>query len=218
MAKIKDFKLRLYYLILSIIINGAGNALAISTNLGSAVWTGSAVNLSKLTNIPLGTTLFLYGIIVTIMNQLLLGEFDRRRFFTNLMFALPFSYLVAFFKIIFDLMGVPEYEFWFRVILDIIGLFCVAMAVSMYSRANLMMHPNDDLAYIIRFKFVHGSAILSQWASYIPPILVIIVSYLILHKLYAIGFGTIFALIMQGSMMKWSDTHTFTRLKHHVDI
>lgn len=218
MAKMKDFKQRLYYLGLSIIINSAGNALAISSNLGSAVWTGSAVNLSKWINIPLGTTLFLYGIIVTISNQLLLGSFDRRRFFSNLLFTVPFSYLVAFFTWIFNTISVPEQDFYIRLILDIIGLYCVAMAVSMYSRSNLIMHPNDDLAYIIRFKYIHGSAVISQWLSYIPPILIIGASYVFTGKLYTIGFGTVFALLFQGAMMKWSDTHAFPKLKHHVDL
>lgn len=218
MAKMKDFKQRLYYLGLSIIINSAGNARAISSNLGSAVWTGSAVNLSKWINIPLGTTLFLYGIIVTISNQLLLGSFDRRRFFSNLLFTVPFSYLVAFFTWIFNTISVPEQDFYIRLILDIIGLYCVAMAVSMYSRSNLIMHPNDDLAYIIRFKYIHGSAVISQWLSYIPPILIIGASYVFTGKLYAIGFGTVFALLFQGAMMKWSDTHAFPKLKHHVDL
>ncbi|GHP14813.1 membrane protein [Lentilactobacillus fungorum] len=218
MAKLKDFNQRFYYLCLSIIINAAGNALAISSNLGSAVWTGSAVNLSKWVNIPLGNTLFIYGILVTISNQLLIGSFDRRRFVSNLLFTLPFSYLVQLAQFVFDSLGVPTLDFWARMILDIIGLFGVAVAVSMYSRANLIMHPNDDLAYIIRFKFIHGSAILSQWLSYIPPIIVIIAAYFFTGKLYAIGFGTIFALTFQGAMMKWSDTHAFPKLKHHVDL
>lgn len=202
MAKMKGFKQRLYYLGLSIIINSAGNALAISSNLGSAVWTGSAVNLSKWVNIPLGTTLFGYGIIVTLSNQLLLGSFDRRRFFSNLLYTVPFSYLVALFTFIFNSLGVPGMDFYVRLLLDIIGLYCVAMAVSMYARANLIMHPNDDLAYIIRFKYIYGSAVLSQRLSYIPPVVIISASYFFTGKLYAIGFGTIFALLFQGSMMK----------------
>lgn len=202
MAKMKDFKQRLYYLGLSIIINSAGNALAISSNLRSAVWTGSAVNLSKWVNIPLGTTLFGYGIIVTLSNQLLLGSFDRRRFFSNLLYTVPFSYLVALFTFIFNSLGVPGMDFYVRLLLDIIGLYCVAMAVSMYARANLIMHPNDDLAYIIRFKYIYGSAVLSQRLSYIPPVVIISASYFFTGKLYAIGFGTIFALLFQGSMMK----------------
>lgn len=218
MAKIQDFNQRFNYLCLSIIINSAGNALAISSNLGSAVWTASAVNLSKWINISLGTTLFLYGIIVTITNQLMIGSFDRRRFVSNLLYTIPFSYLVQFFQWIFDSLEVPTYSFWLRLILDMIGLFCVAMAVSMYSRANLIMHPNDDLAYIIRFKYISGSAVLSQWLSYIPPVIISTLAYLFTGKVFAIGFGTAFALIFQGSMMKWSDTHAFPKLKHHVDL
>ncbi|MFD1124734.1 YitT family protein [Lentilactobacillus raoultii] len=218
MAKIQDFNQRFNYLCLSIIINSAGNALAISSNLGSAVWTASAVNLSKWINISLGTTLFLYGIIVTITNQLMIGSFDRRRFVSNLLYTIPFSYLVQFFQWIFDSLGVPTYSFWLRLILDMIGLFCVAMAVSMYSRENLIMHPNDDLAYIIRFKYISGSAVLSQWLSYIPPVIISTLAYLFTGKVFAIGFGTAFALIFQGSMMKWSDTHAFPKLKHHVDL
>ena len=218
MAKIQDFNQRFKYLCLSIIINSAGNALAISTNLGSAVWTASAVNLSKWTSIPLGNTLFIYGVIVTIANQLMIGSFARRRFFSNLLFTIPFSYLVQFSEWIFDSLGVPTYNFWLRLILDMIGLFCVAMAVSMYSRSNLIMHPNDDMAYIIRFKYISGSAIISQWLSYIPPVIISTAAYFFTGKLYAIGFGTVFALVFQGGMMKWSDTHAFPRLKHHVDL
>ncbi|AQW20813.1 hypothetical protein PL11_002225 [Lentilactobacillus curieae] len=218
MAKTKDFKQRFYYLCLSLLINSAGNALAISTNLGSAVWTASGVNLSKLTGISLGTTLFLYGVVITLMNQLLLGSFDRRRFFSNLLFTIPFSYLIALFEYLYGLIGVPNYDFGVRIVLDIIGLFMVAVAVSMYARSNLIMHPNDDLAYIIRFKFIHGNPVLSQWASYTPPIIITIISFTLSGKLYAIGFGTLFALLFQGAMMGWADTHAFPKLKHHVDI
>ncbi|WP_268913364.1 YczE/YyaS/YitT family protein [Lentilactobacillus sp. SPB1-3] len=218
MAKTKDLNQRLYYLGLSLIINSAGNALAISTNLGSAVWTASAVNLSNLTAVSLGTTLFIYGVVVTLLNQLLLGTFDRRRFFSNLIFTVPFSYLIALFQFIFKELGVPTYDFAIRICLDVLGLFMVAVAVSLYSRANLFMHPNDDLTYIIRFKYIHGNPVLSQWVSYLPPVLVILTCYWLAGKTYAVGFGTIFALLFQGAMMGWADTHAFTKLKHHIDL
>ncbi|MCY9806323.1 hypothetical protein OXT66_02020 [Lentilactobacillus senioris] len=218
MPALKDFNQRFKYLCLSIIINAAGNALAISTNLGSAVWTGSGVNLSHWTGIPLGTAMFLYGIAITILNQLLLGHFDRRRFVSNIMYTIPFSYLVAGFEYVWNFLGVPQLGLIIRIILDIFGLFMVAVAVSMYTRSNLIMHPNDDLAYIIRFKFGNGSAIISQWLSYIPPLTIIAFSYFFTGHLYAIGFGTIWALVTQGAVMKWSDYHMFPKLKHHVDL
>lgn len=214
----KDFKQRMFFLIVSIIVNSTGNALTISTNLGSAVWTASSVNLADWIHVSLGTTLFLYGIAVTIANQLFLGHFDRRRFFSNLLFTIPFSYLVQFITTFWNWVGVPNCNLFWRIVLDTIGIMLIAAAVSIYQRSNLLMHPNDDLSYILRFKFMHGSAILGQWTSYIPPVVVTIVAVIFTQQITAVGFGTILALVAQGAMMKWADTHVFPSLKHHVDI
>lgn len=218
MAKMKDFKQRMFFLIVSIIVNSTGNALTISTNLGSAVWTASSVNLADWIHVSLGTTLFLYGIAVTIANQLFLGHFDRRRFSSNLLFTIPFSYLVQFITTFWNWVGVPNCNLFWRIVLDTIGIMLIAAAVSIYQRSNLLMHPNDDLSYILRFKFMHGSAILGQWTSYIPPVVVTIVAVIFTQQITAVGFGTILALVAQGAMMKWADTHVFPSLKHHVDI
>lgn len=218
MAKMKDFGQRMRFLGFSIVLNSAANALTISTNLGSAVWTGSSVNLANWINVPLGTTLFMYGIVITLLNQLLLGQFDRRRFISNLLYIIPFSYLVEWIGYFWNWIGVGRLPLTGRVIVDIIGLFGVAFAVSIYNRCNIIMHPNDDLAYILRFKYLRGSAIIAQWASYAPPLLIIILSYVFTGELHAIGFGTIWALVTQGIVMGWADYHVFPRLKHHVDV
>lgn len=54
MAKMKDFGQRMRFLGFSIVLNSGANALTISTNLGSAVWTGSSVNLANWIHVPLG--------------------------------------------------------------------------------------------------------------------------------------------------------------------
>ncbi|PIO82396.1 hypothetical protein BSQ39_01870 [Loigolactobacillus backii] len=218
MAKMKDFHQRMDFLVLSILMNATGNALTISTNLGSAVWTGSSVNLANWIHVSLGTTLFIYGIVITLVNQLLLGHFDRRRFFSNLLYIVPFSYLVQIMTTAWDWLGVPHLGLSARIILDIVGILTVAAAVSIYQRSNILMHPNDDLSYILRFKYLNGSAILGQWASYTPPIIITIISFIATGQLKAIGFGTILALVAQGAIMNWSDHHVFPSLKHHVDI
>ncbi len=214
----KDFKQRVFFLVVSILMNSAGNALTISANLGSAVWTASTVNLADWIHVPLGNTLFVYGIAVTLANQLFIGHFDRRRFFSNLLFIIPFSYLVQFIVVFWDWLGVPGLNQFWLVILDTIGIMMIAAAVSTYQRCNLLLHPNDDLSYILRFKFLHGSAILGQWTSYIPPVLVTIVSVIATGRIEAVGYGTILALTCQGAMMKWADKHVFPSLKHHVDF
>ena len=218
MAKMKDFGQRMRFLGFSIFLNSAANALTISTNLGSAVWTGSSVNLANWIHVPLGTTLFGYGIVVTIMNQLFLGHFDRKRFVSNILYIIPFSYLVEWIGYFWNWIGVNSLNLTGRVIVDIIGLFGVAAAVSIYQRCNIIMHPNDDLAYILRFRFLKGSAVIAQWTSYIPPVTIIVLSYIFTGQLHAIGFGTVLALVAQGAVMSWSDTHVFPQLKHHVDV
>lgn len=218
MAKMQDFGQRMRFLAFSIVLNSAANALTISTNLGSAVWTGSSVNLANWIHVPLGTTLFGYGIVITLMNQLLLGKFDRRRLISNLLYIVPFSYLVEWIGYFWDWLGVGRLSLTGRVIVDIIGLFGVAAAVSIYQRCNIIMHPNDDLAYILRFRFLRGSAVVAQWASYIPPVTIIVLSYIFTGQLHAIGFGTVLALVAQGAVMGWSDYHVFPQLKHHVDV
>jgi len=217
-AKMKDFGQRMRFLTFSILLNSAANALTISTNLGSAVWTGSSVNLANWIHVPLGTTMFVYGVVITLMNQVLLGRFDRKRFVSNILYIIPFSYLVEWIGYFWNWVGVGKLNLTGRVIVDIIGLIGVAFAVSIYQRCNVIMHPNDDVAYILRFRFLHGSAVIAQWASYVPPVTIIILSYVFTGELNAIGFGTIWALVTQGIVMAWADYHVFPSLKHHVDV
>ena len=123
----------------SIVLNSAANALTISTNLGSAVWTGSSVNLANWIHVPLGTTLFLYGIVITLLNQVFLGQFDRRRFVSNLLYIVPFNSSLNG-LVISGLAGRWSVGSNRRVVVDIIGLFGVAFAVSIYNRCNIIMH------------------------------------------------------------------------------
>lgn len=218
MAKMQDFRQRMDFLVLSIFMNAAGNGLTIATHLGSAVWTGSSVNLAHWLHVPLGTTLFIYGVLVTVVNQLLLGHFDRRRLVSNLLYTIPFSYMVSGFTFVWNWTGIPQLGLVSRLLLDTLGIFTVSAAVSIYQRSNLLMHPNDDLSYILRFKFLKGSAILGQWVSYTPPLLITVMAFIATGKLEAIGYGTVLALTAQGVLMKWSDGHVFPQLKHHVDV
>lgn len=58
---------RIAFLAISIIINSFFNALTVSTQMGSAIWTASAVSLSHWTQISLGNILFLEGVVVPLL-------------------------------------------------------------------------------------------------------------------------------------------------------
>lgn len=205
------------FLAFSIFLNSCSNGLTVSTNMGSAIWTASAANLSNWLLWSLGNMLLIEGVIVAITNLLLLRKFDYFRLIRNLLYIIPFSYILQGFADFFNYIGVPDLNIWFRVILDIIGLFGIAAAVSLYQRANLIMHPNDDFPYILRFRFMHGSAVWSQWTSYIPPIILIIISVIETHQLVAVNFGTVYNILTQGYLIGWSDHHFFSKLHHHLN-
>lgn len=177
------FKKRLGYLIFAIILDAFANALMINSNMGSAVWTSSAVNISKLLHSSYGTTLFVYAVIVTIANQFLLGKFDGHIFFSNLLFSLPFSYLVGFFSFILNPLQLDQMPLLLRLLLDILGLIGISVGTSIYQRCNLIQHPNDELAYLLRFKYLHGSAGWGQLISYTPPVIIMIVCYVMTGKI-----------------------------------
>ena len=87
--------LLLGYFILSIFLNSLGNALTVSLNLGSALWTAAAVNIAKITPISLSAMLFISGFIVIIVNLIILKKVNLKRILGNLIFMTPFSILVG---------------------------------------------------------------------------------------------------------------------------
>lgn len=213
-----SFNGRLAFLTLSILVNSFFNALTVATHLGSAIWTSSAVSLSNWTHVSLGNILFLEGVVVAFTNLLLLGRFDYFRLVRNLLFITPFSYLLSFFERIFFHLGVPGLGLGWRIVLDVIGLFGVACAVSLYQRANIIMHPNDDMPYILRFRFLHGSPVTSQWLSNVPPLLIVLGVFAATKQLYAFGWGTLYNILTQGAIIGWADKHFLPILHHHLDI
>jgi Predicted membrane protein len=213
-----SFKKRLGYLIFAIVLDAFANALMIDSNMGSAVWTASAVNISTLLHTSYGTTLFIYAVIVTIVNQLLIGKFDSHIFISNLLFSLPFSYLVGFFSDILNPLNLNYLPIYSRFLVDLLGLIFVSMGTSIYQRCNLIQHPNDEMAYLLRFKYLHGSAGWGQLVSYTPPVIIMIICFAVTGHILSVGIGTILAMFCQGIIIGISDKIVVPSLKHHYSF
>lgn len=211
----KDGLKRWSYLGLSLLINATGHSLTIVTNLGSAVWTASAVNLYHLWPLSLRLTLFLCGVIVVLMNALLIRKFIWKRIIGNLLFTFPFSFLIQLFTQVIGRSDINSFPLVIRVIIDIFGILCVALATSLYQRANLVLHPNDDFMQIIRFRCVHGNATIAQMIHYIPPVIIMTLTFLMSGQLWAVNIGTVICLFFQGTFIGFFDKHVFRNLKHY---
>ncbi|MCH4170196.1 MAG: hypothetical protein LKF36_03105 [Lactobacillus sp.] len=202
------------YLIISITLNALGNGITVSLNLGSALWTASAVNLSHLVGGDLKLLLMIIGFIAIIVNMILLGGIQWRRAINNLVFMIPFSVLVGYSATMFNHWHLENLPLVLRIVLDLFGIVMIATAVSIYQRVNILLHPLDDFMQIIRFKFFKGNAPIAMWVSFIPPVTMSLIAILLSHRIYAINIGTIFSLLFQGSLVGWADRHVFKTLKH----
>lgn len=211
----QDYAKRWCYLGLSLLINATGHAFTIATNLGSAVWTASAVNLYHLWPLSLRLTLFLCGVLVALTNAMLIHHLDWIQLAGNLLFITPFSYLMQLFTQMIIHLGINDLTLIIRIFIDIGGILCVALATSIYQRANLILHPNDDFMQILRYRYFKGNATIAQMAHYIPPIIMMLVTYCLSGKIFAVNIGTLICLLFQGSFIGYFDVHTFKSLKHY---
>ena len=198
----------LIYFIVSLMFNCLGNALTVALNLGSALWTAAAVNISDVTPVSLSMMLFI------ITNVILLNKIDVKRIIGNFIFMVPFSTLVGAFSPLLINVGITSLPLFLRIVLDCMGVVFISVAISIYQRINWMLHPADDLMQIVRFKFFKGNSSLAQLVVFMPPIIAIIVSYALTHQIYAINIGTVFALLFQGGLVGFFDKIVFPDLKH----
>lgn len=205
---------RISYFTVSILFNAFGNALTVAINLGSALWTASAVNLTHFTAVPLDIMLFVFGIAVILMNILILRKLEWHRIFGNIIFMIPFSYLTGYMAQLLLVFNINLLPLAVRITLDLIGICFIAAGISIYQRVNLILHPCDDLMQIIRFKYFRGSATIAQLVTFAPPIVIVLLTWLVSGRIYAINVGTIFALFFQGTLVGLFDRCLFPTLKH----
>lgn len=206
------------FLVISLLLNSMGNGLTVACNMGSAMWTASAANIAHDFHFSIATILIVYGVVSILVNVILLQHWDWHRIIGNLIFIFPYGYFVSFWANFFRSLGVASLSIPTRILLDVIGIVCLGIAISIYQRVNVILHPNDDMTNIIRFKYVKGNPVAAQLLNFAFPLVVIIVLWIAFKELVAVNVGTIIALFFQGAVIGWTDKHIFKRLKHRLNL
>lgn len=186
--------------------------------MGSAVWTASAVNYSHWFNVNVGMILFFIGLLNAITNQILLKYLDWPRFIGEVLYVCFFSYFVNIFVQGFELLGVGQLPIVVRGILACLGIIFFCTAISLYQRANLLMHPNDDTTNILRFMYLKKSAVAAQLIDFVPSIIAMIISFAMTKNLYAVNVGTIFSILFNGLIIQTADRYVWPKLKHNFKV
>lgn len=200
---------------MGLLLNASGNALAVSANMGSGLWTASAVNLSNWLGINIGIILMIIGVINTLTNQVLIRHFDLPRLIGEIIYAMFFSYFVSFFVSFFNAMGIGGLNLFWRTVLSISAIVIFCIGISLYQRANIVMHPNDDTSNILRFLYLKGNATASQLVDFIPPFIVIIITFIFTHQVLSVNIGTLFSIFGNGFFIAMSDKLVWPHLKHN---
>ncbi|AYM01688.1 fructose permease [Levilactobacillus brevis] len=224
------------YFALSLVINSAGNVLTLVTSakihpsfLGAAYWSAAEANLGTAFHWNLFWAFLIMGFLTAVLNAILIHHWDWKRIAGNMVFMVPFSALIQVFEDFFDgkypalFAGLPEARGTGMVILyvalNFLGVAFIAVAISIYQRVNLVLHPADDLMQILRFRYFKGQASKAMWASYIPPTIMAIIALVITRQFTNFGLGTVFAFLAQGGITGIADKVIFPKLKHQaVDV
>lgn len=209
---------RLFALVLGLVLNALGNGLTISTNMGAAPWTAAEVNIAVLVHISVGLAIFTVGSMVAIINLILIHHWDKWRFVGEIAFIACFSYFIDLFLAIFDHLGIPHLAMGWRLVLCMLGIAIFCSAISLYQRANIIMHPNDDTTNILRFLYFKGRVGIAQLVNFSVPVVAIILTLLISHHLYSVNVGTLLCILCNGPLIGFFDRHLWHGLHHNFRV
>ncbi|MGI3099908.1 hypothetical protein [Companilactobacillus alimentarius] len=183
--------------------------------MGSGLWTAAAVNLNKWFAINIGLVLFIFGVVNALTNQFLIKHFDGRRLVGQILYVLFFSYFVDIFTNLLTAVGVPNLPIVVRAILSCLGVVFFCVAISLYQRANIVMHPNDDTTNILRFFYLKGNSTKAQIIDFLPPIIIIVIAAFAIHNVYSVNIGTLFSFMFNGILIATADKIIWPQLKHN---
>ena len=206
---------KLGYFLISLMMNAVGNALTVTMALGSTMWTAASYNLSQYLSVQLSTILLLNAFLGIAMNIYLDRKIDWKFILGNFVFVLPFSYLVQYFVGLFSWLGLGQLPWLLRLVADVLGIFLISAAVSIYQRINWIIHPLDEVVNTIRFRYFNGNPVLAQLALFSIPVTTMVVLFCLTGNLEAVNIGTIVVLFFQGAWIGWSDKHIFPGLPHY---
>lgn len=140
---------------------------------------------------------------------------DKFRFIAELLYIFVFGYAVDWGVLIFEKMHLNQLSTPWRILMSLVGVTMFCSAISVYQRANIFMHPNDDTSNLIRFRFLKGNAFWSQIVDILPALIICAVCWPFIHTVYSIGWGTIYSILFNGIIIGLSDKWIWPKLIHN---
>ncbi|MGM0110032.1 hypothetical protein [Enterococcus sp. DIV0187] len=192
--------------------------MAISVDMGSVIWMASGQGIAEILNMSIGNALILFGCFVAILGCFLNKKIDVKRNVYNIIFMILFSYLVEFMVYILTFFRICTFPFLAKFILMILSLVLISIAVALYQKADIVLHPNDELMLIVRNQFTKNNATKAQALVYIIPIGASLLAHAISGKWIGIGVGTVMSILFQGPIIDLCDCLLFSKRRRRKTI
>ncbi len=185
---------------IAILLSAFGNALPTFSDAGAAPWTSACINIGITTGLQVGT----------VFNILAVGFFTFNKIYTKEKLGIKDLYLIVFsmifgmiinlmLNILYMLFPVPTNEIVGGVV-SLFGTACIAAALALFIRANILMLPIDDfiknLAIICK-----NNVILSGLISFGLGILIAVAFGLYNGEIVAVNYITIINFFVIGHMI-----------------
>ncbi|RYL95893.1 hypothetical protein EWI07_01605 [Sporolactobacillus sp. THM7-4] len=187
---------KLVWLSVSVLLNAFGNALTVKAALGSAPWTAAGLNLSDVFGVTVGNALIIMGFFVLLADDFLRRRWNKIKDVYNFLYVLSFGYVIDGWLFLMRHIGING--FVLRLAVCVFGVICIAAALSIYLRVNLVLHPFDDLLKILREKYLRGNVVVAQRISLGIPLTIGLAIGLIRHQIIGINIGTVFSFLCMG--------------------
>ncbi|MBU7594822.1 YczE/YyaS/YitT family protein [Metabacillus halosaccharovorans] len=184
-------KIRVFFYLIGLFFMGLGVTFTIKANLGAGAWDALNVGLSKVIGLTVGSWVFVIGVILMFINAFITkGKPKFLAIITILLigFFVDFWMLVVFKNMFLD--GMLK-----QVVSLLLGIFFIALGVSMYLQTKFPANPIDQLMISLHERFSLNFMV----AKTIGEVVALILAFFFQGP---IGIGTIIITFLIGPIIQ----------------
>lgn len=191
-------KKTIIYLLIAITGNALGTAIMEQTHMGMTAWGSSALNTANYFGISLGNGFIILSTFFYLVAIVLARKIVVKDMILSFIFLFSFAYVTdLFIYMIPDFIDLP---YWFRILLNLIGLMILLFSIAVHLRIQIAVHPMDVFLYVMQKKLKNIA--LGTYLSYFIGFSIGVTFGLLHGSIEGIGIGTIFTLTLSGIIMK----------------
>ena len=187
--------------LLGLLILGCGIDLNTKTQLGVSPIISVAYNIAYLTHIPIGVMIFIYYVLLVIIQWILLGKkFDYFQFF-----QIPASLVTSFFIQLFDGFIPVASSYPTRIMMLILAII-TGIGASLTVGMKIVPNPADGLASVFGETCHKGFGFGKNLFDGISIVISLIIGFVFTGGILGIGLGTVISMIFTGRVIALLET------------